>query len=264
MLGAFVTHAQRDLLLSWSELPEANLYRNHWLLNKVAADAFSQGDIHLKYEKEAFYGVKYTHIGGKRPILPTQDEASFWRRRLIDHSNSGFDTPSPDLLDIHFCFAKAIKWINVAAVMAKIPRPGPRQGVRHFYSGINWTRLVRPGDDVSPRTPFRLYLKHGPFVRRLTSIPVPLPIDLMSTREHSYLVTSRIGRERVGLCIDLWSDHHAALLVDDMRQYVAELRALKKTVSPENGICSTSGEGLPGLSHLIRANRAVPRRGGSQ
>ncbi|KAI9727374.1 MAG: hypothetical protein M1834_008445 [Cirrosporium novae-zelandiae] len=118
--------------------------------------------------------------------------------------------------------------------------------------------LYEPTTMGVQRLPFGMYLKHGPvfnfeghaaefgalkLVRSYTSIPVPRPIDLISTSESSFLVTSRIQGDPAGLCIDEYSDYDLGLIAKDLRKYIAELRAIKKTIDPKHAISNAIGEG---------------------
>lgn len=106
------------------------------------------------------------------------------------------------------------------------------------------------------RLPFGMYLKHGPeihseghagefnalrLVRSRTSIPVPYPIDLISSATDSFLVTSRMEGEPAGLCIDECSDEEMSLMAQDLRSWIAELRAIKALTGSSHAISNASG-----------------------
>jgi hypothetical protein len=75
--------------------------------------------------------------------------------------------------------------------------------------------------------PFGMYLKHGPaiqskrhagefnalaFIRSRTSIPVLLPIDLISSPTESFMVTSRMEGDPADLALDYLSDEEMSLV----------------------------------------------------
>ncbi|KAI5854495.1 hypothetical protein GGS23DRAFT_590615 [Durotheca rogersii] len=113
------------------------------------------------------------------------------------------------------------------------------------------------------RLPFGLYLKylgdpdglHNEFnaiqmVRQYTSIPVPRPLDIVSKPTESedglysrdaYLLTTRIPGVPLSYCREMLSDEDAADFVAQMQDYLTQLRAIPKAVSPEYAICNTLG-----------------------
>jgi aminoglycoside phosphotransferase len=128
------------------------------------------------------------------------------------------------------------------------------------YENLSYIGLRLYGGSISrgvQRLPFGLYLKRGvgstfggkeaefgalQLVRQYTSIPVPRPLDLICTQKSSFLVTSRIEGECAGIYLDLYSDQEVAAMVDDLRQWVADLRAIPKAVNPDFAICNAVGK----------------------
>ncbi|TVY55426.1 hypothetical protein LSUE1_G009591 [Lachnellula suecica] len=131
-----------------------------------------------------------------------------------------------------------------------------RKAGDYLYGAPDATAQVR-------RLPFGLYLKYlgDPdgfrnefnalqIVRRYTSIPVPRPLDVVSIPSTSsdpfysydaYLLTTRVPGTCLSLCEDMFSDQDAAAFVAQMQDFLTQLRAIPKTVSPEYAICNTLG-----------------------
>lgn len=117
--------------------------------------------------------------------------------------------------------------------------------------------------ELVQRLPFGLYLKYlgDPdgfcnefnalqMVRQYTSVPVPQPLDLVIMPTESddpfyshdaYLLTSRVPGIPLSRCHDLLSDKDGAEFVAQMQDYLTQVRAIPKTVSPEYAICDTLG-----------------------
>ncbi|KAF5024145.1 hypothetical protein F66182_3779 [Fusarium sp. NRRL 66182] len=106
------------------------------------------------------------------------------------------------------------------------------------------------------RLPFGMYLKttssedsaalvneYGALqlVRRRTHVPVPRPLDLVSSGSASYLLTSRLPGHRLGMCIDSLSEGEVNTLVGDLRTCLIDLRAIPKQVAPNYAISNTLG-----------------------
>lgn len=113
------------------------------------------------------------------------------------------------------------------------------------------------------RLPFGLYLKYArdpegfrnefnalETVRRYTSIPVPWPLDIVAVPSKSrdpfyshdaYLLTSRIPGFPLSNCMEMLSDTDTSEFVRQMQEYLTQLRAIPKTVSPGYAICNTLG-----------------------
>ncbi|TVY35290.1 hypothetical protein LSUB1_G004842, partial [Lachnellula subtilissima] len=123
------------------------------------------------------------------------------------------------------------------------------------------------------RLPFGMYLKHGPefhaarhagefnalkLVRSQTSIPVPHPIDLLLSCTESFLVTSRIEGEPVGLAVDECSSEEMHQMAQDLRSWTAELRAIKRDRDSKYAI--TNATGGPCLDYRISADPVGPFR----
>lgn len=114
------------------------------------------------------------------------------------------------------------------------------------------------------RLPFGLYLKHSgdpegfrnefnalKMIRQYTSNPVPRPLDCVSLPAKSsdqfysrdaYLLTTRIPGIPLAMCSQVLSDDDGAEFTTKMNEYITQLRAIPKTISPEFAICNTLGE----------------------
>ncbi|CDO75914.1 hypothetical protein BN946_scf184873.g3 [Trametes cinnabarina] len=126
-------------------------------------------------------------------------------------------------------------------------------------------RLYRHGRSAEVhRLPFGLYLRHGSgldstrnefnalkLVRQHTSVPVPEPLDLIGLppypndpfkEDHAYLLTTRLPGTPLAYCEDMLSDRDFEHVAAQMKDYLAQLRTIPKTVNPDMAICNVSGE----------------------
>lgn len=123
------------------------------------------------------------------------------------------------------------------------------------------------------KLPLGMYLKFGPndindkhigefralqIVRRHTSIPVPYPMDCVSHGEDSFLLTSAIPGEPIGYHIDHFSDDDQAVLINDLKNYVGELRAVAKEDKELCGFPITSAMGGPIFDYRISLDPVGP------
>lgn len=113
------------------------------------------------------------------------------------------------------------------------------------------------------RLPFGLYLKYqgeldgfrNEFnalltVRRHTSIPAPAPLDVVSKQDAdepfsspgAYLLITRVPGIPLWQCYDVMSDRDCEQVASQMKDYLAQLRDIPKTVNPDMAICNTLGE----------------------
>ncbi|KAK6865799.1 hypothetical protein PG995_002327 [Apiospora arundinis] len=113
------------------------------------------------------------------------------------------------------------------------------------------------------RLPFGLFLKclgdpdalHNEFnalrmVRQYTSVPVPRPLDIASKPTESrngfysrdvYILTTRVPGFTLSRSREMLSDDDVADFVAQMQDYLTQIRAISKVVSPEHAICNTLG-----------------------
>ncbi|KAL3419882.1 hypothetical protein PVAG01_08381 [Phlyctema vagabunda] len=121
------------------------------------------------------------------------------------------------------------------------------------------------------RLPFGMYLKYGPknhaerhagefnalkIVRSQTRIPVPRPIDLLLSRNESFLVTSRIEGGPAGLGLDEYSDEEMHQMAQDLRAWIDELHSI--TRNRESKYAITNAIGGPCLDYRISGDRVGP------
>ncbi|KAF7957508.1 hypothetical protein EAE96_003085 [Botrytis aclada] len=188
MLGAFTTSFHQALL---KDKTLESQTRIHWTLSKDAAIAFSKGLIRLQKLKGTKYNILFNDIG-KAPAIQTPSRLFNWQCDLTDHSNSGIDSPHPELLEIHSRFSRAINWTDVARKIDS--RPCIRRSRNKVDSSLKlfitnalldiWSKvpdsirfsayrvlktagLYLYGDDFGmgvQRLPFGMYLKYGPEV----------------------------------------------------------------------------------------------------
>lgn len=80
-------------------------------------------------------------------------------------------------------------------------------------------------------------------VRQYTTVPVPRPIDVVSGPGEfdGYLIMSRVPGVPFAMYMGMMSDKEFADYMSQMREYISQLRAIPKNVSPEFAICNTLG-----------------------
>lgn len=113
------------------------------------------------------------------------------------------------------------------------------------------------------KLPFGLYLKsacildslrneHNAIqcIRRYTSIPVPKPLDFVTRSvkgqdaDEGYLLMSRIPGVPLYRCYEIMSDDDVAQVKAQIRDYVAQMRAIPNSTNTDKPICNTLGEAL--------------------
>lgn len=107
------------------------------------------------------------------------------------------------------------------------------------------------------RLPFGLYLKDRreidllqnefnalKMVRQYTTVPVPRPIDVVSGPGEfdGYFLMSRVPGVSFAICMERLSDRDFTDFISQMQEYISQLRAIPKNVSPEFAICNTLGQ----------------------
>ncbi|KAM5347379.1 hypothetical protein ACJ41O_010384 [Fusarium nematophilum] len=300
ILGAFVGPELRDWILS--DAAPLDSYRNHWLVRRSAASAFSHGFFQFMFLKtdEFQYSVAVVRIGG--PVWPDiLDKTPVLRRsRFPGHAASGIDNPDVSALKVLSRFAKPIRWSLVARELERRkPRAvatwSPGASLWRFFwdRGATtlttmwhlmpvhvriWTyrglaslgaRMYGPSCSLKvQQLPFGMYLKMAgvewheglaneygalQLLRRQTHIPVPRPLDLVSSSQESYLLTSTLAGIRLGTCIDTLSDAEVKILVQDLQNCLGELRAIPKAVAPKFAITNVLGHAC----HDYRINAAL-------
>ncbi len=238
-------------------------------------------------------------VGGPNPAVYTEKRQFGWECDLADHSNSGIDSPSSELFDVHRQFSTAVKWTHIASIMKRNPHPHRMQKTAKTTSSqiifgsllAIWLKvpdnvrmytykilraagsLMYTSSNVMgvQRLPFGIYLKYGPefhrerhlgefnalkLVRTRTLIPAPYPIDLILTPTESFMITSQIEGEKVGLCIQECTDEEVSTMAQDLRLYISQLRTLKRPADSECAISNTVGG--PCLDYRIDSEPVGP------
>ncbi|TEY60794.1 hypothetical protein BOTCAL_0176g00160 [Botryotinia calthae] len=135
------------------------------------------------------YRILYNNIGGNVPAIYTYSQQVKWKCDLVDHSNSGIESPDPYLLDIQSRFSKSLKWAEIDTKIKGHPslRRSQNTNSSSFIQSITTTFLVvwskfpefirfetyralrtvgsylyGPTTRGVQRLPFGMYLKHGP------------------------------------------------------------------------------------------------------
>ncbi|KAI9051357.1 hypothetical protein LZ554_004404 [Drepanopeziza brunnea f. sp. 'monogermtubi'] len=98
-----------------------------------------------------------------------------------------------------------------------------------------------------------MYLKHGDedrlggefnalrIVRSQTTIPVPVPIDFLTSPTEGFLVTFRIEGGPAGLAVDRCTDGEMHQMASDLRGWIAELRSIQMDRDPRYAITDATG-----------------------
>ena len=128
-------------------------------------------------------------------------------------------------------------------------------------------------DSMTQRLPFGLYLKFNgellgvrnefnalQTVGRHTSIPVPKPLDVVVKKRNSrdlvYLLITTLPGMPLAYCEHLLSDRHCAYIAAQLRDYLAQLRAIPRCLpSSAMAICDTLGEAC--MDHRIQGGDPV-------
>ena len=229
------------------------------------------------------------------PAFYTAKRISSWESNLTDHSNSGIASPDPVLLEIHRRFSIALTWTHMATNMLSpqqnyaTPDTGIKDAIAtaslaiwlkfprairfQTYNLLKTAGLYLYGRSHSrsvQRLPFGMYLKHGSIgesdrharefealhlVRSRVSIPVPRPIDLISSSTHSFLVTSRIEGDPVGIDIPTYTDEALNGLAEKLKTWISELRTIGR---PAGFADISSASGGPIQDYRIPSSLAGP------
>ncbi|TGO83952.1 hypothetical protein BPOR_0570g00070 [Botrytis porri] len=90
------------------------------------------------------YSILYNNIGGNVPAMYTHNQQVKWKCDLVDHSNSGIESPDPYLLDIQSRLSKALKWVEVDTKIKGRPslRRSQNTSSSAFRESITTTFLV--------------------------------------------------------------------------------------------------------------------------
>ncbi|KGO41826.1 Aminoglycoside phosphotransferase [Penicillium expansum] len=136
----------------------------------------------------------------------------------------------------------------------------------HSVRAIAYEKLLLAGSyfygrSLSPRVqrlPFGLYLRKGQpqeavkyrvearalgMVEKFTQMPAPMAIDVLETPDASHLLMTQVPGRPIGQLLNTMTDKQVENDVTDIKQYVAELRAIPNEVSKFQ-ICNSEGGGI--------------------
>lgn len=106
------------------------------------------------------------------------------------------------------------------------------------------------------KLPFGMYLKTGrmqnfkglaneygalQLLRKNTHVPVPRPLDLTSSGDTCYMLSTQISGYCLGQCIDSFTEREIKALVQDLQDCLIEMRALSNEAAPKHAICNAIG-----------------------
>ncbi|SPJ79289.1 uncharacterized protein FTOL_07680 [Fusarium torulosum] len=106
------------------------------------------------------------------------------------------------------------------------------------------------------RLPFGMYLKTGrvqnfkglaneygalQLLRKSTHVPVPRPLDLTSSGDTCYMLSTQLPGHCLGQCIDSLTECEIKTLVQDLQNCLNEMRALPNEAAPKHAICNAIG-----------------------
>ncbi|KAI1116544.1 kinase-like domain-containing protein [Nemania sp. NC0429] len=279
MLGVFVGPGMQQPILSNDA--SLNDHRNHWLVRKSAAVALSQGFFFIS-SKATIGGPALPSILDKQPLIryvcftdhtgtdiDTPDISLMQvvsrfakpvRWTLVAREIAG-KQPQPATNMLFSSFWRSLSEYATVSFITTLRCLVPAALRIQVYRCLGFIRAQLYGSSCSfkvQRLPFGLYLKtesaeyhkglaneYGALQlvrRRSRNIPVPRPLDFVSSTDKSYLLTSRVLGLRLGMCIDTLSENEVHTLVCDLRRCLGELRAIPKEVAPDYAISNTVGE----------------------
>ena len=108
------------------------------------------------------------------------------------------------------------------------------------------------------KLPFGLYLRRGSarwaqnyhaeahtlrMVEQFTRIPAPRAIDVIETRDHSYLLMTCVPGRPIGRLLYTMTDEQLSQVVSDLKGYVSELRKIPNETT-NFCICNSMGGGI--------------------
>jgi hypothetical protein len=78
-------------------------------------------------------------------------------------------------------------------------------------------------------------------LRKNTHVPVPRPLDLTSSGDTCYMLSTQISGYCLGQCIDSFTEREIKALVQDLQDCLIEMRALPNEATPKHAICNAIG-----------------------
>ncbi|KAJ2972253.1 hypothetical protein NUW54_g12309 [Trametes sanguinea] len=118
MLGAFFGEGYRDWWLSVAQYAkQLPPYRNHWLVRKSAARAFSKGLIRLDRLQPSMFEGRYALLG--------------------DHSRAGIEKVDPRFVGTHARLCRSVQYIELAKeiaseILSESSQPSGRRPTQHI------------------------------------------------------------------------------------------------------------------------------------
>ncbi|KAI1813153.1 kinase-like protein [Poronia punctata] len=267
LLEAFLNPELTDWIKSRSSGCIHNSTKDLWLLRKSAAAAFSEGCYKVT-PINTFYMVHSNSVGGvlsppfKHSHMVSPSGLSECSIEMPDHSAleilscfaepirwthvaralAGLPRYGPRAASLFPTQLRSTLASLLLSAWLHVP-----VGVRAcFYRGLARLGGILYGPSESfnvQRLPFGMYVKmrqkigHGSLaneyqalklVRRYTDIPVAQPLDLISDKEDSYLLTSRLPGHMIGPRMDAFTDEKVGTIGQDLQRCIKQLRLIPK------------------------------------
>ncbi|CAF3474591.1 unnamed protein product [Fusarium graminearum] len=241
--------------------------QNYMLARCSAAIAFSQGHFKFKFSKDPNYHVWQVWISGTdRPSI--LDKVPMTTRGAFKN-HPEYETWFTDKSSLQKFsrFTKAIRWYHISVEIAlKQQKPPPVSTAltpSFCHRLLEYSAVSTVGCDFLRRA----YTDHHPALRcsgtplgcisrrgakKSIKIPVPRPLDIFSSSDTSYLLTTRLPGHPVGLCLDSMSEAEVDALNNELHRYLSDLRAMPKPVGIKHAICNAIGGPLRWLSMMDR------------
>ncbi|KAL7764043.1 hypothetical protein ACKLNR_005188 [Fusarium oxysporum f. sp. zingiberi] len=182
------------------------------------AEAVSQGYFRFTPTKDSNYRVTKVTIGGpNQPPLLERIPKIQWCS-FTDYSNSGIETP-----DTRAPSYQSAIFLALAS-----------------FIGLPFGMYLKT-KSVEDHQALKIEFVALQLVRSQTQIPVPLPLDLLSDTETSYLLTTTLPGQRFGSYIDIPSHHDLDIFTHDMQRYLTQLRSISRHGTPKYEISNAIG-----------------------
>ncbi|GKZ23420.1 hypothetical protein AbraCBS73388_009787 [Aspergillus brasiliensis] len=268
MLCEFLSPELLEILNERQEQPQR--LDNLWLLSKQAFSDLAKGTVYLQRRDwksfpdptrkqavsipDASEGIdidltKYTVVTNlARPRL--YPISSLDADEVVLESRNQLPIIKEELFEIHARFSKSLAWMNVKRHIVSSPDDTTTPGSRMYGPTLSMTVF---------KLPFGLYLRRGHpmlgsehqaeahtlrMIERSTSIPAPRALDVLQTSRWSYLLMTRVPGHPIGQMFNRMTDEQVKQAVEDLKRYVAELRAIPPNTDSEFQICNSLGEGF--------------------
>ncbi|CAJ2507751.1 Uu.00g089370.m01.CDS01 [Anthostomella pinea] len=278
MFGAFLGAPYRDWWMSYARHPEnMSPYHNHWLfqLKLVPVEPVGQLDADGVYPLLADHSrlgipkIEPCFIGTHARLSPSirhlQISKSFGPKGFQVSSNSPSETlpPAPNFKVVQSKRSAISRMPRRILLSIWLMVPSSlRIAAYEVLQRLGQRRYGSCEESGSVQIlPFGLYMKsHVLFdheavddelrnefnalqmVLRHSTVPVPEPLDMVSSSSRSYLLTTRVPGSPLSNYRYILPDGGYKQIAVQMRDYLAQLRRTPKTVNPEMAICNTLGE----------------------